>query len=150
LADFTEEVSVNGLPAIRVRSSDPKIYREWYVYLPNSRLVHFQALRGQGAYSPYLEAAFDGILNSIEFKVAASGLSNDEALEALRSAIQVDGAGTEAKSLITDWELIETDTVGVGTGPVDYFYSSALNVTIKFERHFDVILDLREGKTSAF
>ncbi len=150
LADFTEEVTVNGLPAIRARSSDPKIYREWYVYLPNSRLVHFEALRGQGAYSPYLESAMDAIVNSIEFKASASGLSNDEALEALRSAIQVDGAGTEAKSLVTDWKLIETDAVGVGTGPVDYFYSPALNVTIKFERHFDVILDLREGETSAF
>ena len=51
---------------------------------------------------------------------------------------------------LPDKVIIETDTIGVGTGPVDYYYSDGVNYTFKYERAADLILDTREGKTSAF
>ncbi|EKD64325.1 MAG: hypothetical protein ACD_51C00026G0006, partial [uncultured bacterium] len=74
----------------------------------------------------------------------------DAVLEEARSLIQVDGQGAYALSLFTDKVLIETDTIGVGTGPVDYYYSAGADVTLKYERSYDVVLDIMDGETSAF
>jgi hypothetical protein len=46
--------------------------------------------------------------------------------------------------------IIETDTIGVGTGPVDYYYSETVNYTFKYERTLDLILDTRKGRTASF
>ena len=62
----------------------------------------------------------------------------------------MDGTGIETLKLFDDLKIIETDTIGVGTGPVDYYYSAKLNVTLKHERSFDVILDIEDGETSGF
>ena len=62
----------------------------------------------------------------------------------------MDGTGKAAMQVAGNWDLIETDTIGVGTGPVDYYYSTSLDVTLKYERSFDVLLDLRDGRTTAF
>ena len=56
----------------------------------------------------------------------------------------------ETLDMLPDKTIISTDTIGVGTGPVDYYYSEGLDYTFKYERFADVILDSREGKTSAF
>ena len=147
----TGETTLNGYPALVVYHDADIYYREWYLYMDNKSLVHVVALRGNGAYSNYLEWFFEAMVASIEYDASTtSDLTIEETVAQLRAAIQVDGVGTEMKDLLADWELIETDTIGVGTGPVDYFYSPSANVTIKYERSFDVILDLEEGETSAF
>ncbi|MBT5016976.1 S-layer homology domain-containing protein [Candidatus Peregrinibacteria bacterium] len=74
----------------------------------------------------------------------------EEIVAQARENIQVDGQGQAMLDLFEDLELIETDTIGVGTGPVDYYYSEWGNVTLKYERSFDVILDIEEGQTTAF
>jgi len=71
-------------------------------------------------------------------------------LEMTRMNIQVDRKGQQMLDLFEDRNLIETDTIGVGTGPVDYFYSAWADVTLKYERSFDVILDIDEGQTTNF
>ncbi|MBU0488531.1 MAG: hypothetical protein KKD31_11345, partial [Bacteroidetes bacterium] len=76
--------------------------------------------------------------------------SEVNAVEAAMSAIQVDGIGQDVLDLFEDLVLVETDAIGVGTGPVDYFYSPGGNITIKYERSFDVILDVEEDETTAF
>lgn len=147
----TSQTTINGYPALVVYHDSDIYYREWYLYMDNKTLVHVVALRGNGAYSNYLEWFFEAMVASIEYDdTTTSDLTIEETVAELREAIQVDGVGTEMKDLLADWELIETDTIGVGTGPVDYFYSPSANVTIKYERSFDVILDLEEGETSAF
>lgn len=67
-----------------------------------------------------------------------------------RQNVQVDGVGTETLQLFDDLLIIETDTIGVGTGPVDYYYSKKADATLKHERSFDVILDIEDGETSKF
>lgn len=147
----TEETTVNGYDALVVYHDAGIYYREWYLVLDNNSLLHLVALRGDGAYSPYLEWFFTTMVDSIEYDASTtSELTIEETVAELREAIQVDGVGTEMMELLADWELIETDTIGVGTGPVDYYYSPSANVTVKYERSFDVILDLEDGETSAF
>lgn len=147
----TAQTTVNGYDALVVYHDAGIYYREWYLVLDNSSLLHMVALRGDGAYSPYLEWFFTTMVDSIEYDASTtSDLTIEETVAELREAIQVDGVGTEMMELLADWELIETDTIGVGTGPVDYYYSPSANVTVKYERSFDVILDLEDGETSAF
>lgn len=146
-----EETTVAGYDALVVYHEEGIYYREWYVALDNGSLLHAVALRGDGAYSSYMEWFFEAMMDSVEYKSGGtSDLTIEEVVEALRGAIQVDGVGSEMMEYLSDWELIETDTIGVGTGPVDYYYSPSANITVKYERSYDVILDLEDGETSAF
>ncbi len=148
----TDETTINGYPTLVVNHEEGSTYyKEWYIYLDNKSLVHILALRGDGAYSSYLEWYFEAMVASVEYDSSTtSEMTIEETVEALREAIQVDSVGAEMMELLRDWELIETDSIGVGTGPVDYYYSPSANITIKYERSFDVILDLKEGETTAF
>lgn len=146
-----EETAINGYPALVLNHKEGVYTREWYLLLDNGSLLHVVALRGDGAYAPYLDWFFEAMVASVEYtNSTTSELTIEETVEALREAIQVDGVGKEMMELLSDWELFETDAIGVGTGPVDYYYSPSANITVKYERSFDVILDLREGETSAF
>lgn len=151
-SDWTAtETEIGGYDALILDHDDGLFYKEWYVYLPNKTLVNFVALRGDGAYSPYLEEYMTLMVESVEYAASSTTEQTmDEILSDLRTAIQADGVGGDMMALLTDWELFETDSIGVGTGPVDYYYSPSANITIKYERSYDVILDIRDGKTSAF
>lgn len=147
-----QETTLAGLDALVIYPAEDSVtYREWYISLPNDRLLHAVALRGQGDYSFYLDLYFDLMMESLVYASAStSDLSLEEILTEIREAIQVDNVGAEMMEHLSDWELLETDSIGVGTGPVDYYYSPSAAITIKYERSFDVILDLREGETTAF
>lgn len=144
-------MEIAGNDTLVVYHNTDVYYREWYMYLENKSVLHLVAMRGNGDYSKYLEWFFEAMVASVEYDTSTtSDLTIEETVTELREAIQVDGVGADMMELLSDWELIETDTIGVGTGPVDYFYSPSANVTIKYERSFDVILDLKEGETSSF
>ncbi len=146
-----KKMMIGAYEALHLTYSEGIYTEEWYLYLPNGSLVNLTALRGEGAYAGYLDWFMEAMVASIEYSGSSSAtLTLDEIEEQLREALQVDGIGTEMMKLLSDWELYETDTIGVGTGPVDYYYSPSANITVKYERSFDVLLDLREGKTSAF
>jgi len=148
---LTSESTINGHEALVVFRDESLYFREWYVYLENQRVVHFVAMRGQGEYSDELEYYLNEIVESLEFLATGdSGLTTEQIIEELRAAIQVDAVGMEKLGLLSDLEIIETDTIGIGTGPIDYYYSPSANITIKYERSFDVILDIEEGQTTAF
>jgi hypothetical protein len=140
--------SVQGMPMLTVFTEDGELWREWYILVENGTLVHLQALRGNGNYSASTEDIFEKIIAEIRYD--GSEVTTDEAVAAIRSAIQVDGTGSDVMTYLSDWSLIETDSIGVGTGPVDYFYSPSADITIKYERSFDVILDLQDGQGTAF
>jgi len=145
------QTSLNGYDTLIIYRDSDTYFREWYVMMDNGSLVHFLALRGNGAYSDYLENYLDTIVSTVAY--APDGeveMSVDDIVEALRSAMQVDGSGNSVMELLDDWSLIETDAIGVGTGPVDYYYSPSANLTVKYERSFDVILDIENGETTAF
>jgi len=115
-----------------------------------------QILAGQAKYDTKssLSAQFqEQIIKSyeeIEFLSLASFLSTEEKLELAREYLLVEGEGKNILELFDETELFETDTLGVGTGPVDYYYVVEINYTFKYERNSDILLDLMQEKTSAF
>lgn len=147
----SSQTSTNGYETLVIYNNDQVTFREWYIYLENGRLVHFVALRGQGEYSDELEYYLNAMVESVAYSPTGdSGLTTDEIIAELRASISVDGVGLDMITLLSDVELIETDTIGIGTGPVDYYYSPSADITIKYERSFDVILDIEAGQTTAF
>lgn len=144
------ELGSSAYPALFVYVNSGDVFREWYVYLEDGHLLHLQALRGTGKYQVYLEDYLDAIVRSLEYEANATSLNLEESIAAIRSAIQIDGVGEKMMDLLSDLELIETDSIGIGTGPVDYFYSPSADITIKYERSFDIILGVQTGRSSAF
>ncbi len=151
-SDLTEKTSegvINGYSTLVIYHESGEKWREWYVVLPNNTMLNFVAMRGDGFYASYLESYMEKVVNSIEF-VAQDEMTIDDIIAAVRSAIKADSMGMDAIDLLDDAAIFETDAIGVGTGPVDYYYSTSADITVKYERSYDVILDVRDGKTSAF
>ena len=88
---------------------------------------------------------------SLEYKeVKVDQKDYSALLSEIFEGILVENKGMELLNKLPNKQIIETDTLGVGTGPVDYYYSEEVDYTFKYERAADVILDKREGQTSAF
>lgn len=126
-------------------------FKDFYVEMPNGFLT-IQGTYGNGALNEQWGDFISEIFYGLTYTPNDSGiiLEPSEAVEQARAAIQVDGQGQTILDLFSDLELIETDSIGVGTGPVDYYYSAWANITLKYERSFDVILDVAEGETTSF
>src|SRR3989339_560469 len=147
------ETSVGGNPAVIISHiGDVESEVDCYVFFPSGQV--FAMLGGYGtgdlASQSYEEIYAIEMSASYVEGAVTTPTEWDAVLEEARSLIQVDGQGAYVLSLFTDKVLIETDTIGVGTGPVDYYYSAGANVTLKYERSYDVVLDIMDGETSAF
>ncbi len=133
---------------------DQEAFRDLYITMPEGILV-VQGTYGTGLLKDQLNEYVTEIGLNIYYAVSPEEPVEpepdpEEVVEQARLNIQVDGEGQATLDLFSDLELIETDTIGVGTGPVDYYYSAWADVTLKYERSFDVILDVENGQTSAF
>jgi len=74
----------------------------------------------------------------------------DALLNQAKANILIEGKGQTTIDLLHDAAVFETDNIGVGTGAIDYYYSASMDVSLKYERSSDTILDIETGKTSAF
>ncbi|MBI2463329.1 S-layer homology domain-containing protein [Candidatus Peregrinibacteria bacterium] len=143
----------NVYPALRIEyETQNEHVNDWYLFLPNGKALIFYGTLSLGPALSFLEEkliavehTFTYIENNQEKKE-----NNQKVLEDARKNIFVDGAGEKTLALFPDKELIETDAIGIGTGPVDYYYSAIHDVTLKYERSFDVILGIKEGKITSF
>lgn len=154
LLDETDGVSVfepgsNGASLIFTPASGDVTEGELLVLADGSTLQVIQTM-GEGAYAERATELMELVLGSVGFVPDSPAPSTDDILAEIRSNIRVDGKGQASIDLVDDWQLVETDAIGVGTGPIDYFYSPSLNHTLKYERSFDVVMDIAEGSTSAF
>ncbi len=144
----------NGLfPSMRVIVSDSESeFNDWYVYFPNNSVLIFYGSLSLGTAFEYLEEELLALEHSLSYVINDEDeqMKISETLEKARNNIFVDGAGTETLALFDDAKLIETDAIGIGTGPVDYYYSAWAQVTLKYERSFDVILAITEGRSTSF
>lgn len=128
----------------------------WYVYLPNKTVVTIHGRYGIGSLSLKLRESLRGIVRSLllptDLPHDAVELNADakKLLAEVRGQILVEKVGKTVIASIGDAVIFETDDIGVGTGPVDYYYSAKLNLALKYERSSDIILSVRDGKTSAF
>jgi len=150
-ANFTE-FKVKDLDAIEVLFPKQR-YVDWYVFLPNNYVLVVYTDYGDGAIGFRIPQIIKGMLSTLEYKktdMSSFGNTQSALLSRIFSNILVEGKGMETLNFITDKTIIETDAIGVGTGPVDYYFSQNLNYTFKYERSSDTILNKKEGKTSKF
>lgn len=81
----------------------------------------------------------------------ALAISDSDRLKAeILQLVLVKGSASQALDQLNDELLFETDSIGIGTGPVDYYFSAMLNLTLKIDRNSQTILASKSGQTSAF
>jgi hypothetical protein len=145
----TRRFSLAELPVLEVREN---LEITWYIFLENSEVLVLIAKQGDGilAYqlSEMLRLMFDSLSVENDF---VPPQENPETLKSLVfQHVLVENKGGEILRLIDDKIIIETDSIGVGTGPIDYYYSQKIDMTLKYERSADVILATQTGQTSEF
>ncbi|MDX9971297.1 MAG: S-layer homology domain-containing protein [Candidatus Gracilibacteria bacterium] len=126
---------------------------DWYIYTSGGAVIGAFTEYGSGILAFQYPREISAMLSSIEAGTAggtSGGSSKEQILSGIYSNILIENKGMSSLNLLPDKSIIETDTIGVGTGAVDYYYCSEFDVTFKYERASDLILDKREGKTSAF
>jgi hypothetical protein len=143
-----DSFTVGKLPALEVLSESDRTL-DWYIYLADHTVLVAYTEYGDNILNPQIPDIIKSMLGTLAYQ-EVSTVDYDEIMATIFSNILVKGKGMEMFGLIPDETIIETDAIGIGTGPVDYYYSAVLNHTFKYERSSDTILDKREGKTSAF
>lgn len=141
---------VGDLNALGVYNA-AKHYRDWYVYLADGAVLALYSEYGDGTLSYLLDQYVREMLVTLQYmEIDLNQVDYSELISEILAQVLVEGKGQEMLDKVDDEIIIETDTIGVGTGPVDYYYSDALDYTFKYERGSDTILDSRNSKTTAF
>jgi S-layer homology domain len=140
-------LNLGGYPALNLNVSLD--HDDYFVFLPENRVLHIYTSYGWSDLSDHLMDEIDGVLRNLEY-VPYQAASSPDILSTVRDRILVESVGQQTMDLFDDLVNIETDTIGVGTGPIDYFYSAEYDITLKYERASDTILDMQNSQTSAF
>lgn len=146
-------ITVMGYPALDIMAPDQGL-ENWYIWTGNRGLVAVYGQYGLGSLSLKLHESIRGIVRTLAVKEVGTGVGPRVVDEKLISEIQgkvlVEKVGKATLDSLGDGLIIETDEIGVGTGPVDYYFSEKIQLTLKYERTSDTILAVRTGKTTAF
>ena len=144
------EFSLQGMSVLEVLYPEKKIV-DWYVYLGNGDVLVVYTEFGNGTAGYLLKQLIKSMLSTFEY-VDKDYYGGDYSalLSEIFGNLLHEGKGMEMLDKLPEKIIIETDTIGVGTGPIDYYYSEMANYTFKYERSADMIMDTREGKTTAF
>lgn len=124
--------------------------RDFYIQFPNKTVLILYTQTGEGLLKSYLTDEIQAVVESATYHPEASTDQKELFLSTIRKSILDEGKGKVALDSFQDLKLIETDTIGLGTGPVDYYYSQNYDVTLKYERKSQTLLGLKTGKTTAF
>lgn len=147
---LTGELDVVNQEGGRLKIAAEKI-NYFFNFIDKNTVVVMTAEWGEGKNKAAKKNIMADIFASHTVIAAESEEEKKANLLALtRELINVEKKGKDTLNKISDLILINTDAIGVGTGPVDYYYSPLLDYTLKYERGFDVILDLRSGRTDKF
>ncbi len=145
-----KKFKLNDLNAFEVLSAATQTV-DWYIYLKNGDVLVVYTQYGPGPLGFQLQQAIKAMLGSLEYKELPANTEDYSALlSKILETVLVKGKGMESINSLPDKLIIETDSIGVGTGPVDYYFSEKVNYTFKYERSDDTILDTRQGKTTTF
>lgn len=151
-ATFTDagyaEFTVSGYNALEVLYTEDRIV-DWYIYLDGGDVLVVYTEFGNGTLGYQLMQYIKAMLSTLQYS-AVGGADYTQVLSDIFENVLVENMGMEMLNKLPDTVIIETDTIGVGTGAVDYYFSEEANYTFKYERASDVILDSREGQTTAF
>ncbi|MEK7672260.1 MAG: S-layer homology domain-containing protein [Patescibacteria group bacterium] len=144
-----KKFTLGGLTAFEVLfEADRKV--DWYIYLEDGRVLAVYTEYGPGPLGYQIQQVIKSMLNSLKYHELPEGEDYSQLLSEILKNVLIEGKGMEMVNSLPDELIIETDGIGVGTGPVDYYFSAKVDYTFKYERSKDVILDTRKGNTSAF
>jgi hypothetical protein len=149
-----KKLTLNTYPFASVTITSQGI-TDYYFEFPDKSILVLYSQAGSGMNKTQLTDQIRYMAGSIKYvESSAAGTvlpdPNQQFLTGVRKNILIAGKGEETIKLFDDLVIIETDTIGIGTGPVDYYYSAKYNVTLKYERNSNVILAIQESKTTAF
>lgn len=147
-ANFTE-FSISGADGLEVLRSALRTV-DWYLYLENGMVLAVYTEFGNGTLGYQLRQFIGAMLSTLEITGNVSFVDYSALLSEIFEGVLVEGIGMELLNKLPDKMIIETDAIGVGTGPVDYYYSDDVGYTFKYERTSDAILDTRDGQTTTF
>lgn len=147
-ADY-KEFTLDGLKALEISYSDARTV-DWYIYLQNKNVLAVYTEYGDGVLTFQFPKIIKAMLSTLAYKDVPEGEDYTEILSEIFENVLVEGMGKEMIEKLSDAMIIETDSIGVGTGAVDYYFSENVNYTFKYERSKDVILATKQGKTSSF
>lgn len=140
-------LSLAGHEALNLNVSP--VHDDYYIFYPDNKVLQVYTSYGWSNLTEHLQEEIDKILENISY-VRPQSSSTGDLLSDARNKILVEGMGQQTLDLFDDLVNIETDTIGVGTGPIDYFYTADYDSTLKYERASDTILDIQSGQTTAF
>ncbi|MBD3328151.1 hypothetical protein GF340_02485 [Candidatus Peregrinibacteria bacterium] len=151
---------LNNLPfaSIHIPGS---LVTDYYFEMPDRDILVIYSQIGDGDNKEFLSEQIRYLVGSVRpydgpsnFDVTtttdSSSMSRDELLSEVRKLILVENSGENALNMFSDLLIIETDSIGIGTGPIDYYYSDEFDVTLKYERDTKTLLALSESKSTAF
>jgi hypothetical protein len=162
--------TMNGLPYASVQI-DKSGLQDSYFQLANGKIVAIYAQTGDGILSAQLKEEILNIIGSVkesnsadineqsclvvdaETKAGNAGntiSTKDQLISELMKLVLVNGKAEQALGKLNDEIIIETDSIGIGTGPVYYYYSASVNLSLKIDRNSATVLASKTGKTSAF
>jgi hypothetical protein len=146
----TQKLTLNNYPFASVTIDNGKLI-DYYFELPNKSILVIYTEAGNGLNRAQLLNELRYMVDSVRYtEVTSSVTEREKFLSQVRSKILVTGAWPQVLGLFDDIVLIETDAIGIGTGPVDYYYSENYDVTLKLERDSNTLLAISDGKTTAF
>lgn len=149
-AGVTQKLTLNNFPFATIAISNKELV-DYYFELPNSTFLVIYTETGIGLNKPQLQEEIRNLVGSVRYYEGTSGITDRETfLAPVREKILVSGSGQEALAYFKELILFDTDTIGIGTGPVDYYYSAEWDLSLKYERDSNTLLAISDGKTSAF
>lgn len=147
-----QKMTLNGFPfaSVSLMSSGTIDY---YFEMPNKSILVAYCQVGSGLNQGQLLEQIRymvGSLKEAEIKSVPVVSDRDLFLGGVRALILENGEGQSALDLFDDLVLIDTDSIGIGTGPVDYYYSAVYDISLKYERDSVTLLAISDGQGTAF
>lgn len=146
-----QKVNLNGYPFENVTLNNQGIV-DSYFYFPDKSILIIYSQVGDGSNKDFLNNEVRYLVGSIRYtdQTQAVVSDRDKFLSNVRVQILAKGQGSAVLKMFSDLVLISTDSIGIGTGPIDYYFSQNYNVTLKYERNSKTLLAISDGKTTAF
>lgn len=149
------EFQLAGRPALKIDIPERRIL-DLTLKLPNGNALIMYGDYGEAPIAEFFKKQLEVVMMSYQY-VEPPLIPPPpplpplpERMEKLRENILIEGKWNEISPSFPDKKLIHTDAIGIGTGPVDYYYSPEANHTIKLERSSGTILNIKENETNAF
>ncbi|MBI4994857.1 S-layer homology domain-containing protein [Candidatus Peregrinibacteria bacterium] len=148
------QLTLSGKNVMQIKIPEQRIL-DLAIYLPGKGFLVVHGEYGEAATREFFKKQLEQIGLSYQFvekppEPPKPVIPLETRISTLLENILIAGKWTDIKDLFPDKKLISTDAIGIGTGPVDYYYSKEANRTIKLERNSGTVLNTKEGETTAF